>query len=300
MTTFQKIIGLLVLSCLSLSVLAEERLKPFVLASKSPGDFDTIARDAESAITAAGYEVIGTYEPYTGAKVIVFTADTLQQTASKTALGAFGSVLRASVTALDDEVQVAFVNPVYLAKAYRLEDDLVAEREQLTAALGFDRDFGSSRGLKIRSMKRYQYTLGMERFDDVYVLGSHPSQAAAVAAVDAGLAGNTVGLTPVYRLELPEIDAVLYGVAMKGGAGDDKYYDDTYQMSVVDFGELRSTAYLPYEVLVQGGKVQALHMRFRMAVHFPDLSMMGKHSFMTLMPSPNAIEAALTAAVNPH
>jgi hypothetical protein len=38
-------------------------------------------------------------------------------------------------------------------------------------------------------------------------------------------------------------------------------------------------------------------MRFRMAVHFPDLSMMGKHSFMTLMPSPKAIEKALKGAV---
>ena len=298
MTIVQKITCLLVMSCLSLSALAEERLKPFVLASKSAGDFEAIASGAESAIAEAGYEVIGSYQPFAGAKVLVFTSDTLKQNASKTELGAFGSVLRASVTALDDAVQVAFVNPIYLANAYRLESDLAGEREQLVAALGFDSDFGSKRGLKIRSLKRYQYTLGMERFDDVYALGSHDSQAAAVAAVDAGLANNAVGLTPIYRLELPDMDAVLYGVAMK--SDDDKYYDDAYQMSVVDFGELRSTAYLPYEVLVQGGKVQALHMRFRMAVHFPDLSMMGKHSFMTLMPSPNAIEAALKAAVKPE
>ena len=300
MTIVQKIICLVLMSCLSLSALSDERLKPFVLASTSAGDFDTVANGAESAITAAGYDVIGTYAPYDGAKVMVFTSNTLQQNASKTALGAFGSVLRASVTALNDEVQVAFVNPVYLANAYRLESDLAGEREQLIAALGFDRDFGAKRGLKIRSLKRYQYTLGMERFDDVYALGSHESQGAAVAAVDAGLANNAVGLTQVYRLELPDMDAVLYGVAMKGAGDDDKYYDDTYQMSVVDFGDVRSTAYLPYEVLVQDGKVQALHMRFRMAVHFPDLSMMGKHSFMTLMPSPNAIEAALKAAVNPQ
>jgi len=81
-------------------------------------------------------------------------------------------------------------------------------------------------------------------------------------------------------------------------AEDDRYYNDRYQMSVVDVANLRSTAYLPYEVLVKEGVVKALHMRFRMAVHFPDLSMMGKHSFMTLMPSPAAINKALATLVD--
>jgi len=39
----------------------------------------------------------------------------------------------------------------------------------------------------------------------------------------------------------------------------------------------------------------ALHMRFRMAVHYPDLKMMGSHSFMGIMQSPAAIQKALTA-----
>ena len=34
-------------------------------------------------------------------------------------------------------------------------------------------------------------------------------------------------------------------------------------------------------------------MRFRMAVHFPNLSMMGQHGFTKLMPYPGDIEDAL-------
>jgi hypothetical protein len=67
-------------------------------------------------------------------------------------------------------------------------------------------------------------------------------------------------------------------------------------MGVVDFDELKGTAYLPYEIMVDGTDVVALNMRFRMAVHYPDLKMMGKNSFMTLMSSPGAIQKALTAA----
>ncbi len=300
MTKFKPLVVLMVLSLLSLGSIAEDRLKPFVLAASSAGDFDVIAQDTQGAIAAAGYDIIGTYVPYAGAMVIVFTSDRLQQAAGKTELGAFGSVLRASVTAIDGEVQVGFVNPVYLANAYRLEDDLADEREKLIAALGFNIDFGSKRGKTAKSLRRYNYMLGMEHFDDVYALGSYDSQAAAVAGVDAALAANAVGVKPVYRLELPDIDAVIYGVSMQAVSEDNTFYDDAYQMSVVDFKALRSTAYLPYEILVQNGEVQALHMRFRMAVHFPDLSMMGKHSFMTLMASPKAIQKALAAAVSPE
>jgi hypothetical protein len=38
-------------------------------------------------------------------------------------------------------------------------------------------------------------------------------------------------------------------------------------------------------------------MRFRMAMHFPNLSMMGKHGFTKLMSAPGAIEDALEVMV---
>jgi len=72
--------------------------------------------------------------------------------------------------------------------------------------------------------------------------------------------------------------------------------DESWIMTNVDFEKLKGTAYLPYEILVDGNEVVAQHMRFRMAVHFPDLKMMGQNSFMNIMPSPKAIEVALTAA----
>ena len=50
-------------------------------------------------------------------------------------------------------------------------------------------------------------------------------------------------------------------------------------------------------MLVRGQEVEALHMRFRMAVHFPDLSMMGAHGFTKLMASPGATEDALESLV---
>jgi hypothetical protein len=39
-------------------------------------------------------------------------------------------------------------------------------------------------------------------------------------------------------------------VALKGATEADKYRDDKFIMSVIDFKDIRSTAHLPYEMLV--------------------------------------------------
>lgn len=142
---------------------------------------------------------------------------------------------------------------------------------------------------KLRGSHAFDFSL----FQVAIIAGLAAASVLAQAKVTSNLAENNRGLAQVYQLTLPGDQGVLIGVAMAPLDEDDKYYNDVFQMSVVDIAPVRSTAYLPYEILISGGKVQALHMRFRMAVHFPDLSMMGKHSFMTLMPSPTAIEKAL-------
>ena len=58
----------------------------------------------------------------------------------------------------------------------------------------------------------------------------------------------------------------------------------------------RHTAHLPYEMAIIDNKVFALHPRFRIAIGFPDLKMVGDHGFMKLMKTPEAIEKALTLA----
>jgi hypothetical protein len=73
--------------------------------------------------------------------------------------------------------------------------------------------------------------------------------------------------------------------------------DDRFIMSEIDFRDVKSTAHLPYEVLVSDNKVYALYARFRIAIDFPDLSMMGKNSFMNIMKTPEAIREALQKTV---
>lgn len=137
----------------------------------------------------------------------------------------------------------------------------------------------------------------MEYFDEPNVLAEYASYEEAVQAVDAKLSDNKNGISKVYRVDVPGKNESVFGVAMKGATDADKYMDDRFIMSEIDFRDIKSTAHLPYEVLVSDNKVYALYARFRIAISFPDLSMMGKNSFMNIMKSPDAIRDALKKTV---
>jgi uncharacterized protein (DUF302 family) len=282
------------------AVQAAEYLKPFVLGSRGSGDFDAKVQATKDALKRAGFQILGEYTPYENtfvdkAHVIVATNDELQKVAGMTEYGGFAAPWRVGVTKVGDEIQVAYANPAYLANAYRLKADLNGVSEALKEALGAQEEFGAKKGLTARKLRKYHYTFGMEYFDNPYELAEYKSHKDAVAAIENNLAQGVAGVTKVYRLDLPN-NVTVFGVARKAPSEAELDMDEEHIMTEVDFDELKGTAYLPYEIMVYGNKVVALHMRFRMAVHYPDLKMMGSNSFMNIMPSPNAIQKALTAA----
>lgn len=292
-------LAVLLLITSSLVSAAEQRYKPYILGSETQDDFAATVQSTKNKLAAAGFQVVGEYVPFADTDILIFTNDELKRVATQSQYGGFGAVQRASIVKRDGKVQVAYTNPVYMAYAYRLKDNLQNVADQLAKTLGNQTSFGAKRGLYPEDLEEYHYTFGMEYFDEPYELASYSSHEAAVAAVAKNLETNGAGVRALYRLDLPGKPVTLFGVSMKAADpnGDGKYMDDKFQMSVVDHGPYSQAAYLPYEVMVTGNKVVALHMRFRMAVNFPSLRMMGSNSFMTLMPSPDAIQKALTVAV---
>ena len=271
----------------------DERLKPFVLAAKTTGDVSTVATEVKGKLEAGGFEIAGAYSPYADAQVIVVTNDALKQNAAKSEFGGYGAGMRVSVTKVGDEIQVAYTNPRYWANAYRMASDLSDVAGQLEKVLGKVEDFGSKKGLTVEKLRKYHYMFGMEYFDDPSELEDYDSYEEAVKAVEAGLAAGRGGVTKVYRIDVPGKDETVFGVAIDNTV---ECSGDEYIMKEIDFKPLRSTAHLPYEMLVSGDEVYALYARFRIAISFPDLSMMGSHSFMNIMCAPKAIEEALEQA----
>ena len=273
------------------------KLKPFVLASKGAGTIAEKTDQAKAALVAGGFTVVGDYSPYADAEILIVTNNELKKNAAESEYGGFGAIQRVAITKVKDEIQVSYTNPVYMANAYRMKGNLSDVSAKLATALGKVEEFGSAQGMTARQARKYHYMFGMEYFNEPSVLAEYPSYEEAVRSVDAKLGSNKNGVTKVYRVDIPGKQEAVFGVAMKGATDDDKYMDDRFIMNEIDFHDIRSTAHLPYEVLVSGNKVYALYARFRIAINFPDLSMMGKHSFMNIMKTPNAIRDVLQKTV---
>ena len=275
---------------------AAEKLKPFVLADVVSGDMATVVADVKGKLTAGGFEVVGDYSPYAGATVIGVTSADLKTAAAQTDFGVFGAAQRVSVTkGKDGKLQIAYTNPVYLANAYRMKSDLANVAAALKQALGFKQYFGSKEGLTADKLRKYQYKWLMPYFTDRLELASYDSYDDAVKAVEAALAAGKGGVKKVWRVDLPGKQASVIGVHITPKAADECAADQ-YIMQRIDFKDIKSTAHLPYEMVVKGGDVYALRAEFRIAISFPDLSMMGANSFASIMCAPGAIEETLTLA----
>jgi hypothetical protein len=185
-----------------------------------------------------------------------------------------------------------------MANVYRMNGNLQGVRAKLKKALGRMQDFGAQ-GMTASKLRKYHYLIGMEEFNEPSLLASYGSHDEAVKAVEKGLAPGKYGLTQVYRVNIPGKQEVVFGVGMKGATEAEKYADDKFIMREIDFRDLKSTAHLPYEVLVSGKDIFALYARFRIAINFPDLAIIDKNSFMNIMNTPEAIRETLQQAVSP-
>lgn len=267
-----------------------DTLKPFVLVSSEAADFNGAVDATKSKLQSGGFTVVGEYSPYDGASVLVITSDELQAAAAKSDFGGYGAVIRVAVTQNADKVEVTYSNPVYWSKAFRIPADLAPVAAKMTAALGNGEPFGSEKGLTEEKLKNYHYTAFMPYFDNPDTLGKFDSFDDAMATINKSLAAGTGGVSKVFEVKIPGKDQALIGVAITEGAGADKSI-----MDKIDVHGTRHTAHLPYAILVSGKKAYALSGKFRIALSFPDLSMMGAGSFMEIMDAPPAIKESLSS-----
>ena len=274
---------------------AESKIKPYMMGDSQGSSVAAAVSAVKEKLAANGFEVAGEYTPYDSATIVVVTNDALKSAAAKTDFGSFGAVARVTITkGANGNIQVGYTNPNYLAAVYRMDGDLSGVTSKLAAALGNKGEYGPEDGLTADALKEYQYKWLMPYFTDRLELAESGSYEEAVKKVEASLAAGKGGTAKVYRIDVPGKDETVFGVAMKGTP--EECAGDKYIMERIDFKDTRSTGHLPYEIVVKGNKAYALPAEFRIAISFPDLSMVGSNSFASIMCAPGAIEATLTAA----
>lgn len=281
----------------SSGIAADAKIKTFILAEKTKGDVATVVTATKAKLSKAGFDVIGEYSPYSTASILIVTNKTLKDNAAQSDFGAYGAAQRVTVTKAGDEVQVAFTNPTYMSHAYRMKSDLAGITTKLKSALGDLGGYGPDEGVTAKDLRDYQYKWLMPYFDDPIELVDYGNQLIALEKVEALLAkDNKAGVKKVYRIDVPGKPETVIGVSMAGPDNLD-CSGDKYIMDNIDFKKVKSTGHLPYEIVISKGKVYTLPAEFRIAISFPDLSMMGSNSFMSIMCAPLAIQEAVTVAV---
>ncbi|MEW5838301.1 MAG: hypothetical protein AB1717_05665 [Pseudomonadota bacterium] len=284
------------LASLPLPLMAADGFKPFLAAPVQAGTAKDVGDQIKGKLKEAGFAVVGDYAPLANGRVLIVSSDALKKSAAKGERSAYGATMRVSLAEKNGKVSVSCTNPEYFSAAYHMGANVAEVKKGLEVAAGCNEPFGAG-DMSAADVADYHYAVGMEYLDDVYVLGEFASFEEAKKAVDAGLESNALGVKKVYRVDIPGKNQVVYGVAL-ATSKNNKDADDGHIMAVLDQGEKNRLGYLPYEILVNNNKVEALHMRYRAALYFPQLPMLGDGaSFFKLQASPDAVGEVLTTVV---
>ena len=277
------------------TMLSAQDHKPYILAATSTASLSEISVIVKNQLTEYGLSVISEYSPAkdSNRKVFIITSDELKDAVKAIGgLTGFASALRVALTSENSKINISYTNPVYWGNAYfgddydKVQSNYVAVTKKIKLALSkFDETknlpFGSEKGISDKNLRKYRYMIGMERFDDVAKLGEFDSFDKAVSTIDVKLA-NSKDL--IYSIEYPEQKLKLYGIAISGEKGEEHF------LPIIDISTPKHTAFLPYELLIIEKKAVMLHGRFRIALSFPDLTMV---TFSKIMSTPGDIKDVL-------
>jgi hypothetical protein len=297
-----KALRLIFLLLLPFQWASAQNLRPYIQGFETTESIADIKEKVVANLEKNDIEVIGQYQPAADENrwVLVFTCAELKNAVKSVGgLSGFAATLRVGITRENDKTIVSYTAPGYWGNAYFREDfDNVAHlylrfKKRLESAMKasgtfLGTAFGSEKGIEFEDLRKYHYMFGMPRFDDTKELGEFDSYQAALDRIDASIEKGVSDVEMVYKLTIPDQDLTLYGFALSGEDGEGKF------LPIIDIGEPKHTAFLPYELLVMGNEVHMLHGRFRIALAFPDLTM---GTFTKIMSTPGNIQDLLEQLV---
>ena len=266
-------------------------IKPYILAHQNS---NLNVRSLEDKLRAAGFEILGSFQPTKGYHTVCFTHKDLKKQASQAEVP-MGAVLRASLVDNNNgQTELSYCSPHYWAYATGLKggDTTDALAAKLQEALGAQEAFGSAKGMSEKVLRKYNYAMGMPRLTDLDVLHKFSNQNQAKIAIIQGIQ-TAKDVEQVYELDL-DTNTRLVGVHFR----DDNKGSDATVLQVADgnsTGPKLGGLYGPYEIFIQKGIVRAPRGRFRIAIAFPDLSM---GTFMKIVAAPGAILDSLKGVAN--
>jgi hypothetical protein len=288
----KSIFSSLAIFILSFNLLGQD-LAPYIKVGESTETMQQVSDKIINTLEGNSFSVLGTYNPSekSSLQVIVFTRDDLKNTVVKiTDRGALAAAFKVGLVQKNGKVSISYTNPDYILRAY-LRDNYVtfkstfekfsADLKTTLSVIGNEfKPFGGSE--KADKLKKYHYKIMMPYFSDPITLNEFASFEEGLKIIEANLKAKKGNTVEVYKILYPNDKVAVFGVGLQSKEDGESHF-------LPKIGEDHVAA-LPYEIILQGEKATMLHGKYRIALHWPELTM---GTFMKIMSTPGDIEDTL-------
>lgn len=287
----------LIFSCFAIVVIifntTAQDLSPYIKVGESTKSIQQVSEEVKDALESNSFTILGTYHPEgkENLKVLVFTNTELKNTVIKvTDRGALAAAFKVGFVEKDGKVSISYTNPDYILRAYlgnnynsfsNTFEKFSKDVKAALSAIGNEfKPFGGN--VDADKLAKYHYKIMMPYFTDPVELNEYSSFEEGLKTIQNNLnlkKGNTV---EVYKIVYPDKKVAVFGIGLNSKEDGESAFLPT-------IGENHIAA-MPYEIILQDKEVTMLHGKYRLALHWPDLTM---GTFMKIMSTPGDIEDTL-------
>lgn len=268
-------------------------LSPYIKVGESSESIQQVSDKVIQALKDNSFIVLGSYNPEnkSSLKVIAFTRADLKNAVIKVVdRGALAAIMKVGLVQKDGKVVISYTNPDYLLRAYlptnynTFKTTFVKFSSDVkTAFSSIGNDFTPFGGtVQADKLGKYHYKIMMPYFTDPVELNEFASFEEGMNVISNNLKAKKGNTTEVYRLVFDKQKVAVFGVGLRSTEDGEAHF-------LPKIGEDHVAA-LPYEIILQGTEATMLHGKYRIALHWPDLTM---GTFMKIMSTPGDIEDTL-------
>lgn len=253
-------------------------------------NIDDAMNTIKITLQKSGFNVIGTYQPGNTGNlgVVCYTRTDLEKIAMTFKdRGSLGATLKVGFKKEGNSIKISMLNPMYLFYGYFIEDidkheveltKIAKDAKNALKNVGIEfTPFGGT--LDKKKLQKYHYKVMMPYFSDSEELNEFDSFDEGLKTIQNNLTGGKGDTKKVYELIYSDKKVAVFGVALLNAeTGEDKF------LPIIGDDHV---AAMPYEIILQGNKASILPGRFRIALHWPELSM---GTFMKIMNTPGDIK----------
>ena len=272
-----------------------QSLSPYIKVGETSKSVQEATRDVLQKLKDNSFTVLGSYHPSNKSSlaVIAFTRDDLKNTVVKVPdRGALAATMKIGLVQKNGKVTISYTNPDYILRAYlpknynSYKSTFVTVSDDLKKALSpLGNEFISFGGsVEADKLASYHYKIMMPYFTDPIELNEFGSFEEGVNTITKNLENKKGNTVLVYKLVYNNSKVAVFGVGLQSKEDGESYF-------LPKIGEDHVAA-LPYEIILQGTKATMLHGKYRIALHWPELTM---GTFMKIMSTPGDIEDTLEA-----